>query len=509
MTHRYRLPPISRHLRCGVLALMPVLNAALISSPLLHVTALSLAASTAAHADSFDDPNALPTLGQPADLIADGPTEQRLGQAWLRQLRGSAALWPDPLVRDYIEGLLYKLSMHTSLQQPNFSSVVIDDTQINAFAVPGGVIGVNTGLILSSDSEDELASVLSHELGHLSQRHFARSQEANQYNQWLALAGLLASIAGAAAGAGGDLGVAVGASAQAIAVQNQLRYSRAYEQEADRLGLQTLIDAGYDPRAMPAFFLKLDRNTRRLGYLPEFLLTHPLSSTRLSDLARRVADSPRTALTNHPEFQFIQVRLQVAYSKQLDELITAFRNSLDSNSNTDASRLGLSLALLRKADIIGARDALAPLLKSDPNRLDFRISDIDLDLATRNYASAYEKARDSLALFPNQPSLLQRLTKAALPLGKADAIRADLDRAVLSRPNDNGLWRLIADCSLKQQDGLGVFRSRAEYLFLEGRQLAAEDQLNNALRLAGENYSLSTQLQRRLVVMRKLNQEFR
>lgn len=502
MIHRL----LSRPLRTGILALM---SCVMTSPSLLSLTALSIATSRVAYSDSFDDKNALPSLGQPADLIADGPTEQRLGQAWLRQLRGSAPLWSDPLVRDYVESLLYKLSLHTTLQQPNFSVVVVDDTQVNAFAVPGGIVGVNTGLILSSDSEDELAGVLSHELGHLSQRHFARSQEANQYNQWLALAGLLATIAGAAAGAGGDLGVAVGASAQAIAVQNQLRYSRAYEQEADRLGLQTLTEAGYDPRAMPAFFLKLDRSTRRLGYLPEFLLTHPLSTSRLSDLARRVADSPRKALVNHPEFQFIQVRLQVAYSKQLDDLIAAFRNSLDAQSNTEASRLGLSLALLRKADITGARAALAPLLASDPDRLDFRISDIDLDLATRNYANAYAKARRSLSLFPHQPSVLQRLSQAALPLGKADELRVDLERAVLTRPNDNNLWRMLADCALKQQDALGVFRARAEYLFLEGRQQAAEDQLSNALRLAGDNYSLSTQLQRRLVVMRQLNQEFR
>ncbi|REH36768.1 putative Zn-dependent protease [Paraperlucidibaca baekdonensis] len=486
-----RLPAVSHPLRSGLFALMAWLT---------PLTALAI---------DTDDPNALPTLGQPADLIADGPTEQRLGQAWLRQLRGNAPLWPDPIVRDYIEALLYKLSLHTTLIRPDFSVVVVDDTQVNAFAVPGGVVGVNTGLILTSDSEDELAGVLAHELGHLSQRHFARSQEANQYNQWLALAGLLASIAGAAAGAGGDLGVAVGASAQAIAVQNQLRYSRTYEQEADRLGLQTLTAAGYDPRAMPAFFLKLDRRTRRLGYLPEFLLTHPLSSTRLSDLARRVAESPRTALTTHPEFQFIQVRLQVANSTQLDELISAFRNGLDSNSNTEASRLGLSLALLRKADVVGAREALAPLLRADPNRLDFRISDIDIDLASRNYASAYTKARDTLALFPNQHSVLQRLTKAALPLGRADSIRQDLDRAVRDRPNDNRLWRLVADCALKQQDAMGVFRARAEYLFLEGRQKSAESQLENALRLAGENYSLSTQIKRRMSVMRLLDQEFR
>ena len=110
----------------------------------MPLVSLGTFTSNAAHAGMFDDPNALPTLGQPADLIADGPTEQRLGQAWLRQLRGSAPLWPDPLVRDYIESLLYKLSLHTSLQQLDFSVVVVDDTQVNAFAVPGGVVGGNT-----------------------------------------------------------------------------------------------------------------------------------------------------------------------------------------------------------------------------------------------------------------------------------------------------------------------------------------------------------------------------
>jgi len=139
------------------------------------------------------------------------------------------------------------------------------------------VLGINTGLILSAETEGEVAGVMAHEIGHLSQRHFARSQEANRYNQWLALGGLLASIAAASAGgtSGGDLGFAVGASAQALAIQNRLSYSRAFEQEADRIGMQTLTLAGYDPRDMPNFFLRLERSTRQLGYVPEFLLTHP------------------------------------------------------------------------------------------------------------------------------------------------------------------------------------------------------------------------------------------
>lgn len=454
--------------------------------------------------------NTLPELGQPADLIADKGTESRLGQAWLRQLRGSTPLWQEPLVSDYIEDLVYRLALHSQLVEPQFSLVVVDNREVNAFAVPGGVIGINTGLILTADREDEVAGVMAHELGHLSQRHFARSQEANQYNQWLALGGLLASIAAASAGGGsGDAAMALGMSAQAAALQNQLRYSRAFEQEADRVGMQTLTQAGYDPRAMPDFFLKLERATRQLGYMPEFLLTHPLSTTRLSDLERRVNDWPRQLNPPRPEFRLIQVRLQVAYSKQLNEMIAAFQEALKAPNPPDATRLGLSLALLRNNQVDAAADTLAPLLKAEPNRLDYRITAIDIDLARRDYAAAMKRSQDGLSLFPGQRSLLDRLTRAALPLKQGDQLRPLLDQAVRRHASDPLVWRLLSDCAASQGDSLAVFRARAELFFLTGRQKAAEDQMRNALRLARDNYPLSAQLSRRLEDMKKLDAEFR
>ncbi len=453
----------------------------------------------------------LPELGQPADLIADRDTESHLGQAWLRQLRASTALWPDPLVRDYIEALSYRLALHTQLVDPQFTVVIIDDREVNAFAVPGGIVGVNTGLILTAESEDELAGVMAHELGHLSQRHFARSQEANKYNQWIALGGLLASIAAASAGgsSGGNLGMAVGMSAQAAAAQNQLRYSRAFEQEADRIGMQTLTQAGYDPRAMPNFFLRLERATRQLGYMPEFLLTHPLTTSRLSDLERRVNDWPRQLKIDDPEFRLIQVRLQVAYSTQLDEMIRAFQEALKSPNAPPASRLGLSLALLRNNQVDEAASALAPLLASDPSRLDYRITAIDIALARRDYAGALKLSEQAVALFPNQTSLLDRMTRAALPLNRTDHLRPLLDRAVREHANDPLLWRLLSDCAASQQDAQTVFRARAEILFLTNRQKPAEEQMKNALRMARDNYSLTAHLDQRLDEMRRLDAEFK
>ena len=453
----------------------------------------------------------LPELGQPADLIADPALERRLGQAWLRQLQATTPLWRDDLVRDYIEALLYRLAAQADFSAPQFSLVVVDDRQVNAFAVPGGVVGINTGLILTAESEDEVASVLAHELGHLSQRHFARSQDAGKYNQWIALGGLLASIAAAAAGggSGSDLGLAAGLSAQAAVAQNQLRYSRLFEQEADRLGLQTLTRSGYDPRAMPVFFLRMERSSRQLGYIPEFLLTHPLSSSRLADLERRVATSERKLSARSPDFSLAQVRLQVAYSASPDELVTAYRKEVDSGRASQASQLGLTLALLRTSQLPAARASLAPLLAADPDRIDYLLTASDIALAERDYDTAWKQADSAWSLYPDRRAALERLTRAGLAAGKADVLRPRLDRALRRYPNDLRIWRQLADCAASQKDSLTVFRARAEILFLSGRLRLAEEQINNALRLARDNYSLTAQLNKRLREMRELDEEFR
>ncbi|MEK6787891.1 MAG: M48 family metalloprotease [Pseudomonadota bacterium] len=453
----------------------------------------------------------LPELGQPADLIADSATENRLGQAFLRQLRASTPLHGDTLLREYLENLIYRLSAQSALIDPVFTLIVVDDREVNAFAVPGGVIGVNTGLMLTAETEDELAGVLSHELGHLSQRHFARSQEANKYNQWLALGGLLASIAAASAGGSqsGNIGMAIGASAQSLAAQNQLRYSRNYEQEADRIGMQTLTQSGYEPRAMSSFFARLDRSTRQLGYIPEFLLTHPLSSSRLSDLERRVSEAKRNIKPVAPHFRLLQMRLQIAYSEQLDETIRAFESVLNAGDAAPAMRYGLSLAYLRQSRLDEALATLQPLLKADPNRLEYRSSEIDIAMKRQDYTQAMALSQSAWSIYPGQRSILESYTRAALALKQASRVRPLLDTAVRAHANDTVVWRLLADCAAQQKDALAIFRARAEIFYLNNRQKEAEEQLKNALRLASNNYSLSAQLNQRLADMRSLDAEFK
>lgn len=457
--------------------------------------------------------DSLPDLGDPADAVADSDTEKRLGQAFLRQLQGTSALWPDALVRDYIEGLLYRLAVHAPLKNPKFSIAIVDDREINAFAVPGGIVGVNTGLILSADNEDELAGVLSHELGHISQRHFARSVQDNKYNQWLALGGMLAGIAAAAASSGsssaGNVGMAMGMSAQAAALQSQLHYSRIYEQEADRIGLQTLIQSGMDPHALPDFFERMDRNTRQLGYIPEFLLTHPLTTSRMADLERRVADLPRHLHHGSLDFQLIKTRLQVDYSTRLNELISAWQEALKSPEAPVTARYGLALAQLESNQPDLALATLQPLRQQDPMRLDYRLAEIDMQLTAHRYEQAMQLADAADRLYPDKRSVLERRVRAALFLQRPNAVRAELEETARDTANDPLLWSMLADCATMQKDAITVFRARAEMLYWTNREKQAEDQLKNALRVAANNYSLTAQLQQRLDDMRKNDAEFR
>ena len=228
----------------------------------------------------------LPSLGDTSSSIMSREQEYQLGRAWLAMLRGSVRTLEDPLLKDYVESHVFTLAEPSQLDDRRLTFVTIDSPQLNAFAAPGGIIGVNGGLFLHAQTEAEFASVMAHELAHLSQRHFARGLQHQQQNRIPLMTAMLASIILAASG-GGDAGIAALASTQAAAIQEQRRFSRQNEQEADRIGLLNLKQAGYAPHAMPEMFARLARLSRFSRPPPEFLLTHPVSQSRIADSRNR------------------------------------------------------------------------------------------------------------------------------------------------------------------------------------------------------------------------------
>src|SRR5687767_8739405 len=229
------------------------------------------------------DPEDLPDIGSPAQAMLTLEDEYQIGRMIVRGLRDQDQILEDPEVSEYIRSLGQRLSSQANDGNQRFNFFVIRDNGINAFALPGGFIGVNSGLLLDTKNESELAGVVAHEVAHVTQRHIARSIAAQSKSSLVSTAAMLAAILIGVAG-GGDAAMAGMAAAQSLAIQQQISFTRANETEADRVGLGILARSGYDPNGMPAFFETMSRYAGSSEInIPEMLRTHPVTSTRIAE----------------------------------------------------------------------------------------------------------------------------------------------------------------------------------------------------------------------------------
>lgn len=452
----------------------------------------------------------LPLLGDASSAIISTDQERKLGRAWLREMRSQVPMVHDPVVEDYVENLVYRLAAASDVTINDFSVVVINSPDINAFAVPGGVIGINAGLLLAAQNEGELASVLSHELSHLRQRHFARNLEESRRLQWLTMGAILAGIAMAASG--NEAGMAAVLSAQAASVQNQLQYSRLNEQEADRMGLQLLQQAGYDPSAMVHFFERLARETENDSReRHEFLQTHPLTQSRIADMAVRVQQlqSPdkkstdKKPLRDSAAFRLARIRLQVAALPDPPTMKAAYQRALqqagDAETQLDA-RYRLVLLHMRLREPAEARKALSPVVKAEaPIEVQSLLSEIDV--MYHDYDGAVARLREQLAMNPGNRILSILYARALIGSDDATAAVTVLESQVLKCGDDPWLWGLLSDAASAAKDDVMAHRARAEMLFLSGDLRHALDQLDYARDAAKGNYPMVSRLRARRVEM--------
>jgi predicted Zn-dependent protease len=484
----------------------------LLSSTLRGVSlTLGFALLTHALPVAADDSN-LPQLGDSVSASISPEKEFRLGRAWMRQLRGSTGMVDDPIVQDYVEHLAYRLAFHSPLTNPDLVINLIDDTSINAFAVPGGVVGVNVGLIIYANSEAEMAAVLAHELGHLSQRHFARSLASQNRNQWLYLSALLASII-VAAKTNSDAGVAGIATTQAAAVQNELSFSRADEAEADRVGMQTLVDSGIDPHAMPEFFERLQRQSGESLSVPEFLQDHPVTEARIADTLNRANKYPQKLPEDSFDFEAMRQRILVRYTDESGNGVTHYQQALrgvkTGTERYNVLQLGLALALTQNRQYAVARDAIKPLLAADPQRVDYLIAASDIDFAERKYADIVARLEKPLTLSPDNYPLLMYYARAQIANGHPQAVIDTLEAEARERPDDLAIWGLLVDAYIGSKNAIGVYRSQAEVYFMVGNDEKAIEQLRLAANQTRDNYPLNAKIQRRMREMQQAKEDLK
>jgi beta-barrel assembly-enhancing protease len=312
--------------------------------------------TAAAGADPHRD---LPDIGSPADTVFTRSQADRIGRTIVHQLREQGSVLEDPEVADYILSLGHRIAAHAHEGEHRFDFFVVNDDAINAFALPGGYIGINTGLITATRSESELAGVLAHEIAHVTQKHIARRIAATGRTSILATAAVLAAIM---LGASGDMVPAAIMSAQGIAIQEQINYTRSNEYEADRVGLHFLAQAGLDPMGMPSFFEVLARDAGSPGSrAPEFLQTHPLSSARIAETRNRAERTEARTIFESPAYDLMRARIRALNARTSDHALAIFRADLnrEGDSASPATRYGWALALIRA----GRYDEAVPVLE--------------------------------------------------------------------------------------------------------------------------------------------------
>ncbi len=423
----------------------------------------------------------LPDIGETSESYLSLAEEQRFGAAFMRNLRGALNIINDPEIESYITSLGERLTTNSNSQQ-RFNFFVIHDPTINAFAGPGGHIGINTGLIMTSESESELASVMAHEVAHVTQRHLARAFEAATRSNLPTTAAIIAAII--LASQGSDLGEAALATALATSTQKRINFTRQNEKEADRIGMALLASSKFDPQGMPSFFERLYRRNKGSDTLNiEYLRTHPLTLSRVSDSRNRAVQYPTPAAKDPTNYLLIKARLQVLASQEIEKTTQQFYYQLEKGTpqQRHIARYGYALSLAKANQHDEAIKQIELLIQQDPQRLNYLIAAANIAFSAAQYSRAATICEEQLKLYPHHHALTSLYAMALLKLGESQQASALLYEHIRRYPLNPPLYKLLAQAEYSNQDLPASHEALAEYYYLMGLMHNAIAQFKIAL----------------------------
>ena len=430
----------------------------------------------------------LPDIGSPADALLSKNDENRLGRAIMREIRASGELVEDPLVTEYINEIGYRLAAQANADgNHEFSFFVVDNNVINAFALPGGFIGVHTGLLEATRNEDELAGVLAHEVAHVTQRHIARSIHANSRQSILSTAIMLGAILVGAAGGSSDAVQGAIAVAQGTAAQQQINFTRANEYEADRVGISALASAGFDPQGMGSFFEVISRGTSpSQAKMPEFLRTHPVSSARIAEARGRARNYPPVHTTDSINYGIARARMIVA-GKDTPEAAVAHFEQEPYEFQSDVERYGRAVAYLRAGKALDANRIFEELASKDSKVIAYHIGLGDSLMAREAIAEAKQAYEYALDLFPRNLPLTIHYAEALLKIGEAEQAHAMLLDLLNNVPPTPEQVRLIARAAIEAGEVAEANYYMSEYRLMIGDLVGGINFLRQALQVPDLN----------------------
>jgi predicted Zn-dependent protease len=435
---------------------------------LLLLTAFTCLASVA-QTEQLD----LPDMGASANTILSRAEEAEYAKALVRQMRAYEVLNEDPLISAYFEDMGFRLASNSDRPDKSFTFVVLNQPVVNAFAAPGGVIALYSGLILAADDENEVAGVLAHEIAHITQQHLYRALE-NQQAMTIPIALAMLALVLVGGGSAEAIQSAV-LGGQAAAIQAQIFFTRQNEYEADRIGISTLSRAGYDPKGMAEFFEKMGRIGRAMGEgPPEYLRTHPVSVSRIAEATDRAQNMPVPELSDGRDFYLVQTRLRAMTAKTPDEALAWFDHRMDrtdiSQAESDALFYGKAIALQKKGEFEEARKLLQSLIDRE-HHIAYELQLADLDLESGRDNQAIDHLASLYNKFPGNHAISMQYAQALLKnqdSKPAETAAVVLRKQLLAHPSDPMLYELYARSANIAGDSVRAKEAIAESYYLRG-----------------------------------------
>ncbi|SJM92383.1 Peptidase M48 Ste24p [Crenothrix polyspora] len=442
---------------------------------------------------------ALPDMGDSSGTLITPVEEKELGEAFFRSLHSQIAINQEPEIQQYIQAIGERLVASSDLPSNPFHFFVVMENDINAFAGPGGYIGVNSGLILMTEAESELASVLGHEIAHVTQRHLYRSAEAAKRMSIPTMAATLAAIL--LGSQSPQLGQAALIAIQAGSVQFQINFTREHEAEADRVGMQNLAEAHYDPRSMPTFFERMQQSTRFYGQnVPEFLRTHPVTASRISDTRGRAETYPYKQYPDSLAYQLIKAKIRVVTATNPADVYRYFQKGMSQGTTEQrtVARYGLGLIALSTQKYKDAEAIFQQLANDYPNQPHYSAALARTALDAKDYTTALARYKKLAEQFPENDAIKLEYVTALLKTGNAEQARKNLGLLSIQTQKLPLYWQLLAQAYGDLNQPAESHRYMAEYYYASGQIDEAILQIKLAQQTKGVGFQLSSILSERL-----------
>jgi len=432
----------------------------------------------------------LPEIGDSAGSLISPQQEYRIGQAYFWRIQKSVDLVDDTEINSYLSKLGQRLVMYSTSPSLTFRFFMVANPSVNAFAAPGGFIGVNSGLLLTSQREDELASVLAHEISHVTQRHLIRSFEKNNQASLPRTAAMVGAFLLAAADP--QAGIAAMTVLQASGVQARIDHTRAHEAEADNLGMLNLVKSGFDAQAMPTFFERLQDSSRfnKGNAVPDFLRSHPVTTSRIAEARGRAASHQlKRQLRDNLQFYLMREKIRVMSTTNLMGLKQYYEAVIvDGNyRNFMAVRYGLSLVMSAMGDYRQAMAELKKLIVLDEERLTYQLAMADIEIARGRVSKALKIYQTNQKIFPDNQALSIKQVSALIQSGSPDQARKLLLRQLVIGNKSSKVYKLLAQTSGDMNNVSDAHGWLAEYYYSAGRIKQSVDQLKLAVKASEDS----------------------